>query len=254
MQDFQRETHTINGVKTVVYTAGQGEPLLFLHGAGTFHGFEFARAWTDRFRVILPYHPGFGESEDAPAMNLFQDYVMHYADFLDGLGLAEVNLVGFSLGGHIAAQFASQQGHRVKKLVLVGPAGMHDNAHPMADVLSLPPEELVGRLVANMDVLMPYLPKGPDPDFAAARYREMTTVARLIWEKPRDQKFVRYLHRVTMPTLVIWGEEDRLIPAQHAEIWRKFLPKADVRIFKDAGHLVLDERPEAARAVAEFFG
>lgn len=251
MKDFQRETYAINGVDTVVYTAGSGEPLLFLHGAGTFHGFEFARAWTDRYRVILPYHPGFGESADDPAMSHFHDYVMHYVELLDALGIDQVNLVGFSLGGYIAAQFASQHRHRVKKLVLVGAAGMRGDT-PMVDVLALPGEELVGRLVSNFEVLKPHLPAGPDLEFMAARYREMTTVARLIWEKPWDQKFLRYLHRITMPTLVVWGEEDRLIPAEHAEIWRKFLPRADVRLFKNAGHLVLDESPEATRAVAEF--
>ena len=68
MVDFKKETLKINGVETVLHTAGKGEPLLFLHGAGTFHGYEFAKPWADKFHVIHPYHPGFGESGDDPAM------------------------------------------------------------------------------------------------------------------------------------------------------------------------------------------
>jgi pimeloyl-ACP methyl ester carboxylesterase len=76
MTDFQREVHSINGINVVMYVAGQGEPLLYLHGAGTFHGFEFAKQWTDKFRVLVPYHPGFGESDDDPTIADMHDYVM----------------------------------------------------------------------------------------------------------------------------------------------------------------------------------
>jgi len=252
MVEFKKETLDIDGVDTVIYTAGSGEPLMFLHGAGTFHGFEFAKPWAEKFRVIHPYHPGFGESGDDPAMDTFNDYVMHYVDLLDALGIDKVHLVGFSLGGHIAAQFASQQRDRVKTLTLVAPAGMRSAEYPMLDVLATPGEQLVGMLASNFEVLKPWLPTGPDPEFMGARYRETTTVARLLWEKPWDPKFLRHLHRINTPTLIVWGDEDKLIPHQHAEIWKKALPQATVRIFKGAGHLVLDEKPEAAAAVVDF--
>jgi pimeloyl-ACP methyl ester carboxylesterase len=252
MVDFKKETLKINGVDTVVYTAGKGEPLLFLHGAGTFHGFEFAKPWAERFRVIHPYHPGFGESGDDPAMDTFNDYVMHYVGLLDAMGIDKVNLVGFSLGGYIAAQFASQQRDRVKSLTLVAPAGMRSAEHPTLDVLATPGEQIVASLASNFEILKPWLPTGPDPEFMAARYREATTVARLLWEKPWDSKFKRYLHRINVPTLIIWGDEDKLVPHQQADLWRKALPNAKVQIFAGAGHLVLDEKPEAANAVSTF--
>lgn len=250
MTEFNKETLKVNGVDTVIHTAGQGEPLLFLHGAGTFHGFEFARSWAEKFRVIHPYHPGFGESGDDPAMDTFNDYVMHYVDLIDALGIDKVHLVGFSLGGFLAAQFASQQRDRVKTLTLVAPAGMKSAEHPILDVLSTPGEEIVGRLASNFEVLKPWLPAGPDPKFMGDRYREATTLARLLWEKPWDQKFMRYLHRINAPTLIIWGDEDRIVPPAHAELWKKALPAAEVKIFRGAGHIVLDELPEAANAVA----
>jgi pimeloyl-ACP methyl ester carboxylesterase len=254
MAELTKQTLKIDGVDTTVYAGGAGEPLLFLHGAGTFHGFEFAKSWADRYRVFHPYHPGFGESGDDPKMDTFPAYVMHYVQLLDALGLDKVHLVGFSLGGYLAAQFASQQRERVKTLTLVAPPGMRSATHPAPDLLAVPGDQVVGMLASNFEVLKPWLPTGPDPDFMAARYRETTTVARLLWEKPFDPKLLRYLHRISAPTLIVWGDEDRLVPVQHAELWTAAIPGSRVEVFKGAGHLVLDEKPEAAAAVADFVG
>jgi pimeloyl-ACP methyl ester carboxylesterase len=250
--EFDREVHCVGGVRVVMLTAGSGEPLVFLHGAGTFHGFEFAKPWAERFRVLIPFHPGFGESADDPAMTDLHDYVMHYLEFFDALALDRVLLVGFSLGGYLAAKFAMEHGHRVKKLVLVGPAGLRDSKYPTTDVLALPAEQIPRMLVSNFEVIRPHLPEKPDLEFIGERYREMTTVARILWERPWDPKMPRHLHRLTMPTLLLWGEQDRLVPAQQAETWRKFIPTADIQIFKGAGHLVLDEKREAVEAVERF--
>ncbi len=250
---FKRETHTINGVKTVVLTAGKGEPLVFLHGAGIWHGFNFALPWTEKFRVIVPFHPGFGESGEDPAMNDLHDYVMHYLDLFDALGIATTRLVGFSLGGWLAAKFAVAHGDRVERLVLVGPAGLRGKEQPKGDILSLPPEQIPALLVSNFDVIKPYLPDNPkDLDFMGERYREGGTLARLLWEHPYDTKLPRYLHRLTMPTLLVWGEDDKLLPVQTAELWRRHIPKAEFKTFKGAGHLVLDEKREAVDAVQRF--
>ena len=205
-----------------------------------------------KFRVIIPFHPGFAESGDDPALSDMHDYVMHYLDLFDALGIDKLRLVGFSLGGLLAAKFAVEHGHRVERLVLVGPAGLRGETRPTGDVLSLPPEQIPAMLVTNFDVIKPYLPEKPDLDFMGDRYREGGTLARLLWEHPYDTKLPRYLHRLTMPTLLVWGEDDRLIPVQQAEIWRRFIPKADIKIFKGAGHLVLDEKREAVDAVQQF--
>ena len=77
-----------------------------------------------QFRVIVPYHPGFGESGDDPTFTETHDYVMHYLELSDQLGLEKVSIVGLSFGGYLAAKFASEHGHRLKKLVLIAPYGM----------------------------------------------------------------------------------------------------------------------------------
>ena len=86
----------------------------------------------------------------------------------------------------------------------------------------------------------------------AARYRKATTVARLLWERPWDRKLPRQLRRLNMPTLMLWGEEDKITPTQQAKLWKTLVPNADIQVFKGAGHLVLDEKPEAVIAIGRF--
>jgi pimeloyl-ACP methyl ester carboxylesterase len=254
MSRFARETYAVNGIKTVVHTAGKGDPLVFFHGAGTIDGFDFAEPWAERFRVIVPYHPGFGDSGDDPTFTDLHDYVMHYLELFDALQLERFNLVGLSLGGYLAAKFASEHGHRVRKLGLIAPAGMIDPMNPILDLLAVPGEQVPPLLVSNFEVLKKRLPEKPDLDFMGERYREASTVARLLWERPGDPKFMRYLHRIKMPTMIVWGDEDKVIPVQQAETWRRFIPDADIKIFKGAGHLVHLERSEAVDVLGRFFG
>jgi pimeloyl-ACP methyl ester carboxylesterase len=254
MGNFVRETYTVDGVKTVVYSGGKGEPVVFFHGAGTADGFDFAEPWTEKFRVIVPYHPGFGESDDDPTFTDLHDYVMHYLELFDALHLDRFNLVGLSLGGYLAAKFAAEHGHRVKKLALIAPAGMIEPQHPMLDILAVPGEQVPQLLVSNFEVLKKRLPEKPDIEFIAARYRESTTVARLLWEHPADPKFMRYLHRIQMPTLILWGDEDKIIPVEQTQAWRKFIPNAEIKVYKGAGHLVHLEKTEAVELIARFLG
>jgi pimeloyl-ACP methyl ester carboxylesterase len=108
--------------------------------------------------------------------------------------------------------------------------------------------------VSNFEVLKRRLPEKPDLDFIAERYRESGTMARLFWERPASPKFMRHLHRIKMPTLIVWGDEDKLVPVQHTETWQKLVPHADIKVYKGAGHLVHLEKPEAADAIARFLG
>jgi pimeloyl-ACP methyl ester carboxylesterase len=172
----------------------------------------------------------------------------------DVLKLDRFNLVGLSLGGQLAALFASQHGHRLKKLALICTAGMIDPENPMIDLLAVPGEQIPGMLVSNFDVLKSKLPEKPDLDFIGERYRESATFARLFWEHPGDPKFMRYLHRIKMPTMILWGDEDKLVPVQQTEMWRKFVPNAEIKIYKGAGHLVHLEKPEAVEAIGNFLG
>ncbi|MGH7908156.1 MAG: alpha/beta fold hydrolase [Candidatus Binataceae bacterium] len=250
---FRQEVFNVNGVKTAVLIAGNGAPLVFLHGGGVFHGFDFAVPWTERFKVIIPFHPGFGASGDDPEISDMHDYVLHYIELFDQLKFDQkIRLVGFSLGGWLAGEFAMEHRRRIEKLVLVAPAGLRVPEYPSTDLFRIPPDQVPSYLASDINVVLRHMPKEPGADFLAERYREMTSIARIAWEHPFSSRLPRWLHRVNVPTMLIWGEQDRLIPWQQSNVWSKLIPGARVQVFKTAGHLVLDEKPEAVKAVAEF--
>src|SRR3954452_17115494 len=121
MTAYREERFVINGIETVVQIAGEGEPLLFLHGAGTVTGFDALLPLAERFQLIVPFHPGFGLSADDTSIDNVHDYRRHYLDLLDELGIDELALVGQSMGGWIAATFAADHTRRVRRLVLAAP-------------------------------------------------------------------------------------------------------------------------------------
>jgi pimeloyl-ACP methyl ester carboxylesterase len=96
------------------------------------------------------------------------------------------------------------------------------------------------------------LPSPPTPEVLAAGYREMTSAARLLWARNYDLKLARWLHRLTMPTLLLWGDKDRIIPVGQAAVWAKYIPNTQVKTLAGVGHLMFDESPEAVDAVRHF--
>src|SRR5690606_16857411 len=105
-EGFERLVHRVDRIETVTYAIGEGEPLVYFHGGGTFHGFEWVRPRAGEFRVYCPYHPNFGESGDAP-FDQMADYVQHYEMLFPALGLDTFHLAGASMGGHMAARYAA---------------------------------------------------------------------------------------------------------------------------------------------------
>jgi pimeloyl-ACP methyl ester carboxylesterase len=253
MAGFNRAEYEINGVRTVVHTIGRGPELVFLHGAGTFTGFDVARAWAARRTVIIPYHPGFGDSGDDTALDTIDDYVLHYMDLFDRLGLERFDLAGFSLGGWIAAEFATRQPRRLRRLVLVAPAGLVVAQAPAPDLFQIAPQELPAYLAHDPSVALRYFPKAPDPAFDARVGREMGSFARLIRGNPQgNPKLARWVHRITAPTLVLWGAADRLRPTAQGDAWMALLPNGRLDLVPATGHLVFEETPSAGGIVADF--
>ena len=252
MASFQKQKLTVNGIESVILTAGKGPPLVFLHGAGTFMGFDWALNWADQAQVVVPYHPNFGESGNAPGFDDMHDYVMHCLEVFDALKLTQFDLVGQSMGGWMAARFASQHPERVRRLVLACPAGLRVPEHPGTDLFTIKPEQLPGYLAADPSIIVARMPKTKDVDFLVQRYREQAAIANLVWEHPFDRKLGNWLHRLTMPTLILWGAKDRLIPPGQAKAWAKLIPGAKVKTVPGAGHLMFDETETAVREVARF--
>jgi len=253
MNSFERRTLRINGIDTVLLEAGSGPPLVYLHGAGTAPGFDFAWPWTKKFQVIIPYHPGFGASADDPQVTEIHDYVLHYLELFEQLGLNRIRLVGQSMGGFIATKFAIEHRSVIDRLALVCPIGIPIPEHPTVDFLATPPSELPNLLAFDPQTVIKHLPVGePSAEFIAERTKEAVTAGRVLAGGPFDPKLPRYLHRLSMPTMLVWGNNDRLTPTPQHRTWARLLPQARLRLFDNAGHLVLDEAPAAVTAIGEF--
>ena len=254
MAGFDRAEYDINGVRTVVHSIGAGPLLVFLHGTGTFTGFDAARGWAAKRKVIIPYHPGFGDSGDAQGLETIEDYVFHYMDLFDRLGANAFDLAGFSLGGWLAAEFAIRQPERLRRLALIAPVGLAVASAPAPDLFKIAPQELPSFLAHDPAAALRYFPKGPDPAFEARIGRELGGLARLIGNQPQgNPKLASWLHRIRVPTLVLWGANDRLRPTAQSKAWLALLPDGRAEIVPATGHLVLEETPAAADIVADFF-
>jgi pimeloyl-ACP methyl ester carboxylesterase len=251
--EMKRRELRINGTRVVLYEGGEGRPLVFLHGGGTGDALASARPFAASHRVIVPYHPGWGESDDDPRLDTLHDFVLHYLDLFDTLRLAQFDLMGFSVGGGLAAKIAIEHSHRLRRLVLGAPTGLVVPEYPCPDWFAIPPAEMPRYLVHDPSILAP--PAGappPNAEFLALRAREGAAAKHLSHGRQTDPALGHWLHRISVPTLLAWGREDRLVPFGQAAAWAKLIPEARIEAFDRAGHLVMLEAPQAAARIAEF--
>lgn len=255
--DFETLTFDIDGVHTVVKAIGKGPPVLALHGAATLEGYDWARGLEDRFRVYLPFHPGFGESGPAPHVTGMQDVVVHNLHLVSALKLGKPHLVGHSMGGWMAAEMAAVAGERFNRLVLNAPAGLNHPDHPATDLSKVSPQDLPGYLAHDVAVALRYFPGGshsPPPDeFVAAREKEGAALGNILKVHGFGHPNLgRWLSRIPNETLIVWGDKDRIVPSAQAEIWAKRIPKARVHIVHGAGHFAMQEDPATVQVIGDF--
>jgi pimeloyl-ACP methyl ester carboxylesterase len=233
---------------------GSGPPLLFLHAAGGGGWTPFLEGLSRHFEVLAPDHPGFDESEQTEEIEGVDDLVYHYLRLLDGLGIERATVVGASLGGWIAAELAVHSPQRVERLVLMSPAGLRVPEAPPKDLFFLPVEQLVPTLFHDPSAAEGMFPAEPGVDDIMRAYRNNTAFARYAW-RPflNDPKLERRLYRITAPTLVLWPDDDRVIPRAHAERYAERIADARLEVIEDCGHALYGERPEQIAAAVLAF-
>jgi len=251
-EGFDRIVHRVDGVESVTYAIGAGEPLVYFHGGGTFHGFEWVRALAAEFRVYCPYHPNFGESGDA-AFDDIGDYVAHYELLFPALGLDTFNLAGASMGGHMAARYAAANPGDIDKLVLVSAAGLKSERATMPDFSKVAPADLPKMFVADPGWIEPFWPADPSPEWLAVRQRESAAAFASREDIAATDRALRDgLKGFDRPTLLLWGENDRIVPLGFAQDWQEVLPQAELEVIPGGSHLLLDEFPAAVDALRRF--
>ena len=246
-------TISIAGVDLELVERGQGDPILYLHGGG---GIASDTGFLDMLarerRVIAPSHPGFGKSSLPDWLDSVDDIAHIYLELMDRLGLARADLVGFSIGGWIAAELATKTPERLNRLVLIGPVGVKTGKPDkldIPDVFAMPLEEL--------DKLRFHDPVKHAGSFAALSDEELYVVARNretlalpTWEPyMHNPKLNHRLHRVNVPALLLRGASDRIVSAEYLERYAALIPNARIETIASAGHLPQVEQP-AATAVS----
>jgi pimeloyl-ACP methyl ester carboxylesterase len=249
-----------------VWEAGppSGQPLLFLHGlAGQLDERAFLDRLAERYRVLAPELPGYGESTGEELLEDMLDFTLHGWDVATALGLTgqRPHVVGHSLGGMIAAEMACVVPESIGRLVLVDAFGIWLDAHPIPDVFSFLPFEFGDTLFRDQALGQTLLTGGTDfsdpaamKDFLVSNARRLGTAGKLLFPVP-NRRVSKRLYRVAAETLVLWGDRDQLMPPPYAARWAELLPNARVVRVPEAAHMGLYEQPEVfASEVCAFLG
>ncbi len=250
-------TLTVAGVRLELEEQGQGRPLLFLHPG---EGLQPRRGWIEalarHFRVIAPHHPGFGGSDLPDWVGTVDDLAYLYLDLARTLDLKNAVLAGNCFGGWIAAEMAVRDTRGFAGLVLADPLGIKVGGvldRDIADMHGTARDEIARLAWAD--------PAKGQIDYAALPDTELAAIARgrealaLFGWKPymHNPRLRRWLHRIDIPTRLIWGEQDGIVKLPYAEGWRAEVQGATLEIIPNAGHYPHWEQPDAfAARVAAF--
>ena len=241
-----------------VLGAGRGAPLVYFHSIHERGGWSpFLERLARRYTVYAPLHPGVGGSTGVETLDDVLDLTLAYDELLTALGVARAHLCGHFFGGMVAAELAALFPERAARLALVSPLGLWRDDAPSQDILILPPDELGPVLFMDMasDAARAWsaLPDDDDANVAAQveSIARRAAIAKFVWPIP-DKGLRKRLHRITAPTLILWGENDRANPVVYAEEWQRRIKGAAVKLVT-SGHMLIHETPDAAaRAVEEF--
>lgn len=245
-----------------VFEAGEGDPVLFLHGAGGIMPDDrFIAALATKYRVHAPLLPGYGESMGEERLQDMLDISLHTADVADALDLGKLLLVGHSMGGMIAAEMAALAPRDYDRLVLIAPAGLWLDDKPVADLFSKLPFELPELLFHDVEFGTELMTSGldlEDPqfliDFLVINARRLGMAGKILFPIP-DRGLSRRLYRIKARTLLIWGESDKLIDPAYGAAFAEAIADATLVNIPDAGHLVNIEKPDAVlEAITGFAG
>jgi len=258
---IQSKTINIDGLDVNYYIAGQGEPLVVIHGGG-----GDARTWWDnitelskQYTVYAPDLPGYGGSQPLDGTYFIPELSDFMEKFAAKLGLEKFYLVGHSLGGGVALDYALKMPHRVRKLVLVSSLCLGREIAFWVRLLSIPAllksvgalslavlkgmKWLIMRMLNPALIIMPLSPASVYVGGSITTFRQQSLVLE------------NRLSEIRVPTLLVWGAKDPIVPVRHAYAAAKVIPDCQVKVFETRGHNVhRDELRQFSDIVHVFLG
>lgn len=254
--------------KIQVFRGGSGPPLVYLHSTGgEAQGLPLLEDLSERFEVVAPIFPGFGESEGIEEIDGMDDAVFHLLDLWELLGLRSPNVLGSSIGGWMALELAVRYPERVSRLVVVNPVGLYLPEAPVAELFGRSPGELAAMLFVDQShpvaAAMHQMEEFTGDvgrrveipiELVLPIWKALGATARLGWDPYlHDPKLRGRLRRITAPTLVVAGAHDGLVPLAHAETLAREIPDARLAVVEGAAHWLVVERPDELAALTRDF-
>lgn len=247
----------VQDARVFVRRGGTGAPLVFLHGAGGASGWTpFLARLADRYDVIAPDLPSFSQSPRPDWLDDMSDMAYFMLDFLGALDLKGIHLIGYSIGGWVAQEAAIRSTARLASLTLISAAGIRVKGKPAADLFMMDRAQQVRSLFADPKLAEQILATPLTPEQQDEIINNNIAAARLCWQ-PRffNPKLAAWLHRIDVPTQILWGDSDRLIPPENGPALQRLIPGAKLHVFEKTGHALHIERTEAAvAAINDFIG
>lgn len=250
-------TRTRRGIDGDVLVGGDGPPLVFFHGAGGVTDTDpLLGALAASFTVHAPIWPGYGHDETETGIEDMLDFTLHGWDLVQALELGEPPVVvGHSMGGMIAAEMASVAPNDLARLVLIAPAGLWSDNHPVPDIFAMLPFEMAEVLFHDPVQGEKLMTGGVDfsdnealAGFMVANARRLGTAGKILFPIP-NRRLSKRLYRVAVPTTLVWGAGDKLYPTDpYAGLWGEAVADTRLVTIDEAGHMVQLEQPEAVAA------
>jgi pimeloyl-ACP methyl ester carboxylesterase len=243
-----------------VRVGGDGPPLVYLHPSAGLAWDPFLDKLAQHYTIYAPEFPGTtpGDPYAIHQLDDLWDTVLVYEQALRGLGLTGVPVVGQSFGGMLAAELAAAYPDLFSQVVLLDPVGLWRDDHPVANWIAAPPAELPAMLFADpgSDAAQAMLALPEDPDAQADALAQMVwnlgATGKLCWPIP-DRGLAKRLHRITAPTLVVWGEDDALISPVYAEEFATRIADSRVELIPKSGHIPQVEQMESTYTAVSAF-
>ena len=258
MSEPETSSVELNGYSCRVWRKGSGPKLGFLAGFGGLPRWvpfldELAKART----VIVPSLPGFpGGERGHTVLDTHLDWLLAIHELLEKTGLAGADLAGSSVGGSLAAEMAALWPQSVRRLVLIAPFGLFDEAEPPTDPWAQRADAVPGLMCADPAIwtALKAVPEGANSiEWPIEQVRANEAAARIFWPLG-NTRLEKRLRLIRAPTLLLWGEHDRIMPRSYAQKFANGIAgKAELEVIGGAGHLAeLDKPTEVAQAILRF--
>ena len=252
-----RTAINVAGTEVEMFTGGSGPPLLFLHGAGGSSGWQrYHEELSANYTVYVPSQPGFNGTERPDWVYTINDVCHFNLQLVQALGLENYILMGSSMGGWISAEMAAMSDSNLRALILVDAAGIKPEQGEIAEIFMVSAQTRLAQRFHDTSQVENYdqYTRELTPEEQVVQHSNAEMASRLCWRPYlHNLSLPYYLAKVAVPTLIVWGRQDAIIPVECGELFEKAIANSSLKIIDNCGHSPAIEKPaEFVASVTEF--